>query len=392
MNKFANFARSQLSAYLTSGGTELAVQDTSSFPDGHFTAVIWSRGFASPADDSDREIVLAHKTDGMINLERGQEGTEAKDWNTGSLVANVLTAGLLNTLSASQGIRVITGSPSELTPYDNTVIFSFDEDENQKMCTLPDTALYSGSVLTLINTGTDEGHFVILNCAEGDGIGLTLAEQTMMGGGSTLRMTAEGGIWRIIGTGFFSPNSYFRVSSSGYFNPYGSVVYADASTYALHLYVPDNPALANVPCVVIKTDNSANSVQINSTASGRQIAELKSEGECVWFMQNPMGGISLLTSGSSGSSGTAAAPLIMTGYAELPETVSAAFADSSGGYGYLNIGPAANHAGKTVTLVRTDSTASPVMLGGYGGSEIYLESKGSFVSFISSGTEWYRTA
>jgi len=390
MNRFANFARSQLSAYLHAEGTELTVQNAELFPEGSFTAVIWGNGFASPADDPNREIVLAQKTESGITAGRGRESTSAKDWNTGSMIANVVTAEMLNTFASARSFRVVTDSGSVIDPFDCTVAISFSEANQSISCVLPDAALYSGDVLTIINSGTEPSQYAVIIAAEGDAIGLNGITQTTLGSACTVKLAVIGGIWRIIGTGIFSPHSFQTFTTSGPVFSYGSAVYADASESPLYLYIQQNSAMTNVPVPVIKTDETDNSVFIYDTAN-KLLAELKEEGGSFWFMQTAYGGIVNLTPESGGSSGTGGTASV-TGYYSLPSGISYIFADASVGYAYVSMGSASEHAGQSVTVIRTDTNSNPVMIGDIETSEIMLEAEGSFRTYVSSGTKWFRTA
>lgn len=390
MNRFANFARSQLAAYLHANGTELTVQNAELFPEGSFTAVIWGNGFASPADDPNREIVLAQKTESTISVERGRESTSAKDWNTGSMMANVVTAEMLNTFASARSFRVVTDSGSVIDPFDCTVAISFSKANQSISCVLPDAALYSGDVLTIINSGTEPSQYAVIIAAEGDTIGLNGITQTTLGSACTVKLAVIGGIWRIIGTGIFSPHSFQTFTTSGPVFSYGSAVYADASESPLYLYIQQNSAMTNVPVPVIKTDETDNSVFIYDTAN-KLLAELKEEGGSFWFMQTAYGGIVNLTPESGGSSGTGGTASV-TGYYSLPSGISYIFADASVGYAYVSMGSASEHAGQSVTVIRTDTNSNPVMIGDIETSEIMLEAEGSFRTYVSSGTKWFRTA
>lgn len=389
MNRFANFARSRLAAYLPADGNELTVEDTSVFPEGSFTAVIWGKGFASPADDANREIVLATRTEETITAERGRESTAAKDWNTGSLIANVVTAELLNSVSASVSpLRVIANDGSSIDPSDTVVAFSFGEQTSPMVCTLPEAALFRGNMLTLINCGSTFMQYVILNAAENDVIGINGAVSITLGSSCTIRLTVADGIWRVIGTGLFSPHSTQTVFSSGPLNSLGTIAYADASMYPLYLYIQENPAMAGVPSVLMKADDTDNRVSVYSQ-TGDQFAELKNFGDAVWFMQTGSGGIVKLSTGGSSSGG---GYVKISGYYSFENGISSILADTAYGYAYIDLGSPADHQGQSVTVIRTDATIDPVQISKDEVSDYLLSSEGESATFICSGTAWYRTA
>ncbi len=390
MNRFANFARSRLGAYLSALGTELTVEDASLLPEGSFTAVIWGNGFASPADDANREIVLASRAEETITLERGRENTAAKDWNTGSLIANVITAELLNSVSASFSVRTISADEETISPDDSLVVFSFAENGTISTCKLPEQALFNGKMLTLVNCGTESSLAVRILAAEGDSIGLRGDTQLILGSACSITMTAADGMWQISGTGLFSPHSFQTVSTSGLLNACGCVVYADASMYPLYLFIPDNGAMANVPTLIIKTDETSNNVLLHDP-SGTNFVKLKQRGEAAFVIRTDSGNIMNLSMGSGGAS-SGGGHVVATGYYVLETGISYVFANSSYGYAYVELGSPAEHAGQSVTVIRTDTAESPVMISKSAAPDFYLTAEGESATFVCSGSAWYRTA
>lgn len=391
MSRFANFARSRLAAYLPADGAELTVENASAFPEGSFTAVIWEKGFASPADDANREIVLAEKAEDTITIERGRENTAAKDWNTGSLIANVITAGLLNSLSASVNVRTISADGETISPNDSLVVFSFAENGMISTCQLPEQALFNGKMLTLVNCGTESSLAVRIFAAEGDSIGLRGDTQIILGSACSITMTACDGMWQISGTGLFSPHSFQTVNTSGLLNASGCVVYADASMYPLYLFIPDNGAMANVPTLIIKTDATSNKVLLHDP-EGYNFVTLKQEGEAAFVLRTDSGNVINLAMGGGGGSSSGGGYSVVTGYYVLETGMSYLFANSSYGYAYVELGNPAEHAGQAVTVIRTDATESPVMVSKSAEPDFYLTAEGESLTFVCSGTAWYRTA
>ncbi|WP_277656835.1 hypothetical protein [Seleniivibrio woodruffii] len=389
MNRFANFARSSLSEYLPANATELSVEHPERFPYGNFTAVIWNKGFAAPSEDDGREIVLVTRTEAGMTIQRGLEGTEAADWNTGSLIANVVTADTLNSISAFIAARTLTQSGA-IEPSDSFVLLSYAENESVKTFTLPEAALFSGNMLTIMNCGSGMTQFAVLSTAENDVIGFDGQTQVIVGAGCTLRISVINGIWQITGTEAFSPRSFQQISTSGQLNACGTVVYADASQYPLSLYIADNPAMRNVPFPVLKSDSSANKITLYHQSTGSVVSELSKKGECAWLMLNGSGGVEVLSASGGGSSGSANLHITATGFVQLSKEVSLVFADTSNGYAYVSLGSASQTAGQKVTVIRTDSTPNPVMVGGLSGGEYFLNAEGDYASFACSGTKWFR--
>jgi len=391
MNRFANFARSALSEYLPAGGTELFIEHPEKFPYGNFTAVIWKRGFSAPSEDDGREIVLVTKTDGGMTVQRGLEGTEAADWNTGSLIANVVTAEALNGFSAAASSRTVFSETGTLWPEDRQVIFSFSESGAPKAFILPETALFSGQELMLVNGGTDTLQTVTLNTAEGDAIGNEDIPGVTLGAGCTIRMTVINGIWEIVSAELFSPRSVQRVNTSGAFHASGTMVFADASAEYISLSIPHNPAMQNVPFLVIKTDSSPNAVEVFSMSTGEKAAKLTAKGACAWLMLNGYGGIETIsaTGGSSSDSG-GNGYTSGSGYMAITAGTELVFADTSDGYAYVRLPLAVDSGGRRVTVIKTDSGSNPVMVGSTATGDHYMFTQGEFASFACNGITWYR--
>lgn len=98
VEKFGNLAQSTLSAGITSGATTLTIVSATLFPtSGNFHIVV----SAVAADNSltNPEIMLVTGVSGStFTVTRAQEGTTAVAHSGGEVVANVLTAAVMNTL------------------------------------------------------------------------------------------------------------------------------------------------------------------------------------------------------------------------------------------------------------------------------------------------------
>ncbi len=96
INDHTNFAHSTLSVQLLAGGTTLSLQsaDVSKFPPSTpFKGVIWDSAYTSPSVSPTKEIVTATYVSGVnFSISRGDEGTSARDWASGSIFAHVVTA------------------------------------------------------------------------------------------------------------------------------------------------------------------------------------------------------------------------------------------------------------------------------------------------------------
>jgi hypothetical protein len=104
-----NFSYSVLAAQLLVGDGSLTVTTGQGtlFPASNFLAVLWTG--TSPLVDTTREIVLCTtRTTDVLTITRAQEGTSAKQWETGTYIAHILTAGKLDEL---ENQIALLGSP-----------------------------------------------------------------------------------------------------------------------------------------------------------------------------------------------------------------------------------------------------------------------------------------
>lgn len=111
MFQFKNFAKSELASQLLIAGTSLSVQtgEGARFPDtgstNIFRGVIWGSTYATPFDDSTREVVEAYRSSGdTFTIVRAQEGTSAKQWEIGDNFMLTATAATLEDLRANNSI------------------------------------------------------------------------------------------------------------------------------------------------------------------------------------------------------------------------------------------------------------------------------------------------
>lgn len=108
-----NFAYGTLASSLSSEATSMTLESGQGarFPaTGTFINVIWGAQYATPLDDSAREIITATFSSGdTFTISRGAEGTTAQAWAAGSKVAHVITAGKireLETILASETVSL----------------------------------------------------------------------------------------------------------------------------------------------------------------------------------------------------------------------------------------------------------------------------------------------
>ena len=111
--KKKNFAKGELSAQLLIGGTSAVLESGQGtlFPDtgstNAFRAVIWGSEYATPFDDTSREIVEAYRDSGdTFTITRAQESTSAKQWESGDNFMLTATAAVLEELEGTTSVII----------------------------------------------------------------------------------------------------------------------------------------------------------------------------------------------------------------------------------------------------------------------------------------------
>ena len=105
-----NYSYSALATQLLIAGVSLDVTagQGTLFPTGNFLAVMWTG--SSPLTDATREIVLcSSRSTDTLTITRAQESTSAKQWEIGTHIAHIVTAGKLNELEDQIALE---GSPA----------------------------------------------------------------------------------------------------------------------------------------------------------------------------------------------------------------------------------------------------------------------------------------
>lgn len=101
--KTSNFAKSTLSGGIAADALALTPAAVTPFPAGpaKFRGVLWGSSYRTPQDDTAREIVEVSYTDRTSTpwtIARAQEGTTAAAWDSGTNLALVMTAGVVDQL------------------------------------------------------------------------------------------------------------------------------------------------------------------------------------------------------------------------------------------------------------------------------------------------------
>ena len=120
--KAKNNAKSELNADLASDATTLQVKSAVSFPtSGEFMCTLWSKGYNSPKQASEFEIVKVTNVSGTtFTITREQEDTSALALSKDDNVAQLITEGYINQLQQYIETNAVTG-PTGPTGADSTV-------------------------------------------------------------------------------------------------------------------------------------------------------------------------------------------------------------------------------------------------------------------------------
>src|ERR1700753_1210326 len=100
--QFANFSLSSLANSITAAQTTISVADPSTFPLlGNFRIVVQSFDVTTQIPTSAPEIMIVTGVNGkQFTVTRGAEGTKAIAFASGAQVAHIVTAGVMQALSA----------------------------------------------------------------------------------------------------------------------------------------------------------------------------------------------------------------------------------------------------------------------------------------------------
>lgn len=99
--KWTNFARSTLAAGISDSETEIQINpaDSDLFPlpgvDEVFTLVLWD-----PSFENFEVVYCTARNDDRFTVERGKEGTQAREWSVGSHAVHTATKGLFEQINA----------------------------------------------------------------------------------------------------------------------------------------------------------------------------------------------------------------------------------------------------------------------------------------------------
>jgi hypothetical protein len=395
---FSNFAKSTLSTNITSVDSEIQITESTSFPDGSFTAVIWSQSSPSPADDPLSEVVVLTKTaEGLYSAVRGSEGTAARDWNEGSSIANVVTAETMNSIckstSAYLSVHEVTENSYEMTDTDTKLFFSFAQAEAYKTVTLPQVSTSEGKIFTLINRSAEIDQKVRIYPSIGDAISEISTSYITLTSGASLTIIPENGSWKILE---YSPLRYSAinvVSTDKTVSTGEGIIYADCTAGEIYLTLASDDGVFKVPLVIVKTDSTENPVSVEGLDNQNGYTTLAVQNESVTVITDMDGSkkvinryipsqTSVNVSGTTGYqlSGRQNTVLVQTG----ADDTSVFLHDPSEG------------GNETVTVKKTDAGTGVVNIYGKnfepveGNMYDSITSEGEYKSYAFDGSSWTR--
>ncbi|MGE4317585.1 MAG: hypothetical protein AB7E96_01665 [Deferribacterales bacterium] len=399
---FSNFAKTALSSALAESGAEVYAYDPSLFPAGVFTAVIWSREYASPLDDDGREVILVTKTaEGTMTAQRGRENTEAKDWSAGSMIANVLTADTLNStaqhISAQDSLITVTDTEYTVSPADRNILFICPEEGFLITAALPEAALCPGVRFRFMN-GTESYKGTVVITPNGTDYIRDTAGSVSLYAGSSLELVSAGTSWVLssvsCGQGRdFSPElpAGGGMASAAYAFLGTGLGTADISAELLSAYVFVNVSdgMHGLPLTIRKADENPLALYVVTDTATLSGVTLYSKGDSVTLTTDISGGINILSVYRNPSERT----VTVSDDTYLYGSEEYVLADASSGGFEIMLPYFATCAGQTVTVKKTDSSSETVTVSLYNPEDYeysYLTAASPLTTFISDGSRWHR--
>jgi len=395
---FKNFAKSTLSENISESSQSFAVSEPSLFPDGEFTAVIWSGGKGSPLDDPESEIITAQPDgSGSFTALRGREGTYAKAWTAGANIANVITAETMEFLygasSLSASITEVSANIYDMQRSDTSVHFIFSESESIKTITLPEAALCQGLTYHLINLSEKPSQTVRLFPFTGDVFRDTPNTFVQIAAKSAVSVTPSGTGWLVSGYAAAGPSGIKMIDISDTSVSMGDgVVYADASGGDLYITLPGDEGIYGKTLTIIKYDESDNFVYIDFFDNTPGAVELYAQHESATFIKEKNLSNKMISRYSPDES----AVVTLTASGTLRANHKLALCETGSSDITLSLPIPALMRGRTLTVKKTDSGAGAVLLDPPGSASIDGEFTASitdqfgYISVSSDGSIWHR--
>jgi len=403
--KYSNFAISTLTQELSNSVSEIYLADDALFPDGYFTAVIWSAGAASPMEDSASEIVtMSRISEGVFSATRGEENTSANTWQAGSKIANVVTASTMEYIYAAAGkeasITVMSTSSYEMTRDDTKLMCTFSLNENEKYVKLPNASLCEGLIFTIINRGDETSQRINLYPDYGDTFYHTAESYIRIPSGGTAELTPSAEGWVILGLNNERYGGIKFVSTDMPDISFGDgVIYASTFYGNINISLPTLKDYCGTPLTIFKYSDDSNIVSITGYAGDTPQIELTNHFESATFVMEQNGTIRLINQPSAAvetSSPSSNEVIFINSNTFLTGSERFVFitAEESNVYAYLP--EPSGFTGHMVTIKKIDDGAGAARADAVNskidGTDGYMGVSGQweFMTFASSGDCWYR--
>lgn len=386
---FANFAQTNLTAPLASDSTAISVADTSVFPSGICTAVIWGSEAPSPLKDDKREIVLVISDGaGTLTLVRGMENTTAGEWKIGDNIANVITASVLNSLTKRTYLAdnlVSVSNNHEMSVDDLFLAVNFSEGFYPLTITLPQVAICAGKRYSITNISKNIGEYADIVPQTSEIFASVSSGRIPLCAGASCTLTSDGTQWIIAGYTQSGHTDIKVYQSSEPVSAAEGLVYADATDGMVILSLVTDGA-QGLPLTVIRKDATSNEVRIEV---GMQSVSLHGQGSSITVTTD--GGENLTVINryvpDNATVVTVDSTYLLQGHERH------IFADAT--QSPMAVVPlnASACAGASVTVLKTDASANTIYVsldGNSGTTTVPLNATDPKGYFVSDGADWHR--
>ncbi|MGD9808886.1 MAG: hypothetical protein AB7E76_10745 [Deferribacterales bacterium] len=402
---YANFALSKLTQALSASGTAVHIADDALFPDGYFTAVIWSAGVGSPLEDADSELLTLMRTSaGVFEAVRGDEGTTARDWAQDSLIANVVTAETMEYIYSAAGntasVTVMSDTAYTMERDDTKMLCTFTPAEGEKSVTLPASDVCEGLTYTILNRGIYPHQTLKLYPNASDGYAHTAEGYISIPSGGSAQLIHSDDGWVVISANADSYKNLRIIDEDMPSVSFGEgTLYADTSAEDINITLPSAKEYCGVPLKIYKFSDDANKVIISGYEGDSTPVELTEQWQSAVFVMSQSGTV-YMTDGpqaSAPSSGTSEGDVIFLSenrFLDGSERFIFVTTGSVGIHSYLPE-PSA-HTGKMVTVKKIDSGSGvaiifPIDSTIDGAADLVeLTQQWQYATFACGGDGWYR--
>lgn len=403
---YANFALSTLSQQLASDGATVYITDDALFPDGYFTAVIWSSGIGTPQEDPSSEILTLIRTSaGVYSATRGEEGTASKIWAEGSLIANVVTASTMEYVYTAAGhassATIMSDSIYGMSRNDTRLICTFSPADMEKSVTLPDIDLCEGLVFRIINRGSYTHQRIKLYPYPADEFAHTSESWIRIPFGGYAELTPVNGKWALLSINRESYSSIRIVDEDQQDISFGDgTLYVDSTFSDISLTLPGDMDYCGIPLRIYKMSDDSHKIIISGYSGDTTPVELTYQFDHAVFVMGSDGTVYMTESPSTTSTSTEGTQsneylyIDENTYLTGTERFIYVTCGTSNVYSYLPTH--GTSPGQIVTVKKIDSgTGSANILAinstidgsaGY----ISLNNQWDYATFTSADSGWYR--